>query len=101
MSFRDEKRRFSFEKSQRPESGRIHGGFVHQQDGDVIPDRVDAVAGIAFKGLGVGLEDQRLLADGTDEDFEQVLRNHEAYCTTAGNVSKAMPPHGQVLRGLE
>jgi hypothetical protein len=58
------------------ESGRVGGSLVDQQYRDVIAHGVDAVAGIAFKGFGVGLEDKRLLAGGTDEDFEEVGGDH-------------------------
>ena len=82
MSFRDEKRRFSCEKGQRPESGRVDGGLINQKDRDVIADGIDAVTSVAFEGFWVCLEDERLFAHGADQDFEQVLRNHTANCTT-------------------
>jgi hypothetical protein len=50
--------------------------LVHQKDRDVIADRIDPVAGVAFEGFGVRLEDERLFANRADQDFEQVLRNH-------------------------
>jgi hypothetical protein len=50
--------------------------LVHQKDRDVIPDRIDAVTGVAFQGFRVRLENERLLANRADQDFQQVLRDH-------------------------
>ena len=60
----------------RAESGRVGGGLVDQQHRDVIAHGVDAVASIALEGFWVRLEDERLLAGGTDQDFEEVRGNH-------------------------
>ena len=63
------------------ESGRVGGSLVDQQYRNVIAHGVDAVAGIALKGFGVGLEDERLLAGGTNQDFEEIRGNHNGDCT--------------------
>jgi hypothetical protein len=59
------------------ESGRVGGSLVDQQHRDVIAHGVDAVASIALEGFGVRLEDERLLAGGTDQDFEEVRGDHK------------------------
>jgi hypothetical protein len=56
---------------------RIGGSLVDQQHRDVIADGVDTVAGIALKGFGVGFEDERLFAGGTDQEFEEVRGDHD------------------------
>jgi hypothetical protein len=80
MSFWDEKRRFPYRKPKNSQiegkSGRIGGSLIDQQYRDVIAYGVDAVAGIALEGFGVGLEDERLLTSRTDQDFEEVGGNH-------------------------
>jgi hypothetical protein len=80
MSFWDEKRRFPYRKQKNSQiegkSGRISGSLIDQQYRNVIAHGVDAVAGIALKGFGVGLQNERLLAGGTDQDFEEVGGNH-------------------------
>jgi hypothetical protein len=85
-------------RGKRPESGRINRGLINQKDRDVVANRIEAVAAIAFEGFGIRFEDKRLLADRADQDFEQVLRNHEEYCTT-GAAGRVHAPAG--LRSLE
>jgi hypothetical protein len=51
--------------------------LVDQQYRDVIAHGVDAVAGIALKGFGVGLEDERLLAGRANQNFEEVGGDHD------------------------
>jgi hypothetical protein len=65
-------------------SGRIGGSLVDQQHRDVIADGVDAVASIALKSFGARFEDERFLAGGTDEDFEEVRGDHSAEIVRRG-----------------
>jgi hypothetical protein len=65
-------------------SGRVGRSLVDQQYRDVIADGVDAVAGIALEGFGVGFEDERLLAGRANQDFEEVLRNHDGEIVRRG-----------------
>ena len=58
-------------------SGWINNGFIHQHDGNSVPHRVDAAALGALQTLALVFQGERFLADGTDQDVEQVLRNHE------------------------
>lgn len=57
-------------------SGLFHARLVHQQDGDVVADGVDAMAGCALQPVSGRGERQRLAARGTGEDLEQVLGKH-------------------------
>lgn len=50
--------------------------FIDQQNGDVVPHGIDAVALAALQALAGFLLHQRLLADGTHQDVEQFLGNH-------------------------
>jgi hypothetical protein len=56
--------------------------LVYQKDRDVIANRIDAVACVAFQSFRVRLQDEGFFANRANQDFKQVLRNHEAYCTT-------------------
>lgn len=56
--------------------GRVDFGSVDQHNRDVILDGVDAAALAAFEAVTVGAEDDRLFADRTNEDFEEILGNH-------------------------
>ena len=57
-------------------SGWINHGSIHQHDGNSVPHRVDAAALGALQALALVFQGERFLADGTDQDVEQVLRNH-------------------------
>ena len=57
-------------------SGWINPGFIHQHDRNSVPHRIDAAALGTFKTLALVFQGERFLADGTDQDVEQVLRNH-------------------------
>lgn len=54
----------------------IDGGFVHQHDGDVVFDGIDAAALGAFERLSFVFQFERLFAERADEKIEQLLRNH-------------------------
>ncbi len=55
-------------------------GFVDEQDGNVVADRIGAVAGGAFQHLALLVVSERLLgvpvptASRADQDVEQFLR---------------------------
>jgi hypothetical protein len=51
-------------------SGGLGNGFVHQQNGNVIPNRIDAVALSALEALPFVLERQWLLADRANQHVE-------------------------------
>jgi len=50
--------------------GRLGDSFVHQQDGNVIPNRIDAVALSALEALPFIFEREWLLTDGADKHIE-------------------------------
>jgi hypothetical protein len=51
-------------------------GLVHQQNRNVIAYRICPEAGATLQTLAVGFECERLFADGTNQNIEQVLGNH-------------------------
>jgi hypothetical protein len=53
----------------------VDGGLVDQHDRDVVLDRIDPAALVAFEALAVVDEPDGGLAVGTREDFEQFLVN--------------------------
>ena len=55
---------------------RIDHSLIDQHDGNFVTNRVDAAALGTFKALALVFQGERFLADGTDQDVEQVLRNH-------------------------
>ena len=57
-------------------SGRIDHSFIRQHDGNSVANRVDAAALGTLQTLALVFQCERFLADGTDQDVEQVLRNH-------------------------
>ena len=50
----------------------VNTGFVNQHDGDLVPDRIKAVAGDTPKTAAIGFEFDFRPAGGADEDFEQI-----------------------------
>ena len=50
--------------------------FIDQQNGDVVPHGINAMARAALKAFAGFLLHQWLLTDGTNQDVEQFLRNH-------------------------
>jgi len=60
-----------------PGSGGLGHGFVHQQDRDIVPNRINSVTLAAFQAFAIILLRQRLLAHWTNQDFEKVLGNHD------------------------
>ena len=50
----------------------VDGGLVNQHDGDLVPDRVEAMAGHAPQTTRIGLQFHFGAAGGTDKDFEEV-----------------------------
>ena len=50
--------------------------FINQQNGDVVPHGINAMAHAALQAFAGFLLHQWLLADGTNQDVEQFLRNH-------------------------
>jgi len=59
------------------DSGGVDFGFIHQKNGDVVADGVNPAALGAFQAFAISLHSQRLLADGANQDIQQVLRNHD------------------------
>ena len=58
--------------------GRLLGGdfgFFEEHDGDVVANGIDTPADVAFEAGAVGKQMDRLLADDTDENLEQLLGN--------------------------
>jgi hypothetical protein len=49
---------------------RLGDSFVHQQDGNVIPNRIDAVALSTLEALTLIFQREWLLADGADKHIE-------------------------------
>ncbi len=64
--------------------------FVDQQHGNVVLDRVNTVAGAAFKLVFFLVIGQRRFAGGTGQDFQQIAVNHN---------ERILPP--LVLSGVE
>ncbi len=58
-------------------SGSFDDGFVHEQDRDAVPNRVSTTADAALQGQSFVLQNERFFARGTDQDVEQILRDHE------------------------
>ena len=60
-------------------SGRLGGldnCLIHQQDRDAVPDRIDPAAFTALQALAFVLQDQALLADRADQNFQQLWGDH-------------------------
>ena len=55
----------------------VDSSFVGQQNRDIVPHRVDAAAFATFQAFGVLLMGQRLFANRTNQNIQQVLRNHD------------------------
>jgi hypothetical protein len=64
---------------------RLGDGILDQQDRDVIPNRISPATLATLQGLSLVLENEGFLADGADQDVEQVLGDHESgfYAFTA------------------
>jgi hypothetical protein len=60
-------------------SGGIGYGFVNQQNGNVVPDLIDPLAGAALQALSIVLQSERLFAGGADQNGKQVIGDHEVY----------------------
>jgi len=58
-------------------SGSFGDSLVYHQDRDVIPNRINSTTLPTLQALRLILEKQRFLADGADQDVEQVLGNHD------------------------
>lgn len=54
----------------------FYHGFIDQQNGDVVPHGIDAVACAAFQALAGFFLHQGLLARWANQDVEQFLGNH-------------------------
>lgn len=57
-------------------------GFVYQHDGDVVLHRIDEAALLALQALRIFAVLEGLLARGANQNFEQILCNHDEHCTT-------------------
>ena len=51
-------------------------GLVLEQNGNPVPNRVDPLALVALQAF-LAAQNERLAADGADQDFEQVRRDHD------------------------
>ena len=63
------------------DSERFDCGLVLEQNGNPVPNRVDPLALVALQAF-LSAQDERLAAYGTDQDFEQVGRNHDEVIVT-------------------
>jgi hypothetical protein len=57
------------------------GGLVNEHDGNVVFDRVYAVALRTLQAFGVLAVLERLLTGGTDQNVQQIFGNHGRNCT--------------------
>ena len=64
-------------------------GFVDQKHRDVIPNRIDTVAGAAFELILVLVVGKWSLAGRAGEDFQQVAANHNVVILTRSNALAA------------
>jgi hypothetical protein len=64
-------------KNQVVDLSRIGGGSVDQQNRNSILNGIDAAALTAFQAGRILAQRQRLLASGTNQNVEEVLRNHD------------------------
>ena len=62
---------------------RVNGGLVHQHDGDVVADRINASALITLQS--VTLFRQRGFADRTDQNLEKTFVDHFGNFTPNAN----------------
>ena len=62
-------------------SGWLGDGFVHQQNGNIIPHRIDAMALATFQALAILPNCERLLAHRADQNVQKVLWDHACYFT--------------------
>src|SRR5215472_7632721 len=60
----------------RAKSSRLDGSFVYQQDRDIAPHRIHAMAVAAFQAFPIILHHQRLFARGANQKVEEFLGNH-------------------------
>lgn len=58
-------------------SGGVNGGGVDQQNGDAVLDGIDAAAFSALQAGRILFQHERFLASRTNQDIEQILRNHD------------------------
>jgi hypothetical protein len=66
-------------------------GLVHQQNRNVIAYRICPEARATLQALAVGFENERLFADGTNQNIEQILGNH-------GRILRLHPPRLKPVR---
>jgi hypothetical protein len=64
------------------------GRFLDQHDGNVILDRVEAVALSALQALGILAVVEGLLAGRTDENLEQIRRKHDSAIVAESETSR-------------
>ncbi len=81
------------------ESGWIDRRLIDQQNGDVIPDRINPVARAALERLRVHLENKGLFAGGANQDLKQVLGNHDREIVRRKRPLSADSCQGSVLAG--
>jgi hypothetical protein len=66
-------------------SGALDGCFIHQHDRYIVLHGVDPVALPALQALRILPVIKRLLARGTNQNFQQILGNHVQHCTPRKN----------------
>ena len=57
----------------------LNGGGVHQHDGDVVLNRVNAATLAAFQALAARFRSHGFLAYRADQHVEEILRNHDGF----------------------
>jgi hypothetical protein len=58
------------------DSGGVDFGGIDEHDWDIVLNGVNAAAVAAFEALAVLMRHNRQLANGADQDVEQISRNH-------------------------
>ena len=67
---------FGKESGNKRKSGRLDRSLVDQHDRQSVSHWVNAVALVALQRFRIQFALQWLVADGTSEQFKQVVRNH-------------------------
>jgi len=66
--------------------GRLDDRLIDKENGDFVADRVDAMALGALQALAAVLELQRLLARRANQNFEEILRDHNEVILREQNI---------------
>jgi hypothetical protein len=82
-------------------SGGIDDGFVDQQNGNVVPNGIDPLAGAALQALAFPLQREGLFTGGADQDVEQVFGIHRVYLIRYGNLILVFPSSKDSLHAID